>query len=234
MFRRAEFKKAAKARLKGRWKIPVLSTLLLLLIVNVFVIAMGMIFPDKIRMNMSAGAGSFNYGIHADTAPAIYSVFVCLVATVFYFAQLILLEKMFKSAEPVFFEDFTDALGQWFRAVRAMVWKMLWIWLWSLLFVIPGIIKRYSYSMMFFVMAEHPNLGVVKAMNISKELTRGYKGELFMTDLSFILYFILGVLSMGIGFLWIVPYYQATYTCIYHELKEIALKSARVKAEDFE
>ncbi len=234
MFNRVAYKKAAKAQLKGRWKIPVLSTLLLSAIVMVFVSAMCMIFPDQINVNLTAGAGSFNYGVHSDSAPTIFTLFICAVAVVFIFAQKLLFETMSKNPEPVFFGDFLEGLGQWFRAVRGFLWFALWVWLWSLLFIIPGIVKRYSYSMMFYIMAENPNVGVCKAMKISKELTRGYKGDLFFTDLTFIPLYLLCCLSMGIGFLWLVPYYQATYTNIYHALKEVAINSKRIKIEDFE
>ena len=234
MFERVAYKKAAKEQLKGRWKVPVLSTLLLFAIVFVFSSSAALIFPDQIHVNMQAGAGSFNYGVHGDRGPTIFTLFICAVAVAFLFSQIRLLERMFKNPAPVFFGDFVEGLGQWFRAVRGFLWKFLWIFLWSLLLYIPGIVKRYSYSMMFYVMAEYPKLGVKKAMNISKELTRGYKGDLFVTDLTFIPLVILCFLSMGIGFLWLVPYYQATYTNIYHALKEIAINTQRIKIEDFE
>ena len=234
MFRRVDYKKAAKAQLKGRWKVPVLSTLLLLLIVNVFVVAMGMIFPDKIHVNMSAGAGSLSCGIHGDKEPTLFSLLICAVAAAFVFAQKRLFVLMFRSREEVSFGDFAEGLGYWLKAVLASIWKYLWIFLWSLLFWIPGIVKTYSYSMMFYVMAEYPKIGIRKALNISKELTRGYKGDLFVTDITFIPLGFLCVLSLGIGFLWLVPYYQATYTNIYHALKEVALNSQRIKPEDFE
>ncbi|MBR5965242.1 MAG: DUF975 family protein [Treponema sp.] len=234
MFERVAYKKAAKAQLKGRWKIPVLSTLLIFAIIYIFIFAMALIFPDQIHVNMQAGAGTFNYGIHGDRGPTLFSLFICAIAVSFLFAQIRLLGNMYKSPEPVFFGDFVEGLGQWFRAVRGFVWMFLWVFLWSLLLYIPGIIKKYSYSMMFYVMAEYPKIGVKKAMNISKELTRGYKGDLFVTDLTFIPLFILCMLSAGIGFLWLVPYYQATYTNIYHALKEVAVNTQRIKIEDFE
>lgn len=234
MFERAAYKKAAKAQLKGRWKVPVLSTLLLSAIVTIFAIAMGLIFPNQVHVDFSAGAGAFNYGVHGDSAPTIFSLFICAVAVAFLFAQIRLLGKMSKNPEPVFFGDFIEGLESWFKAVRGFLWFMLWVWLWSILFIIPGIIKRYSYSMMFYIMAEHPKVGVCKAMKISKELTRGYKGDLFVTDLTFIPLAILCFLSMGIGFFWFVPYYQATYTNIYHALKEVAINTQRIKIEDFE
>lgn len=234
MFDRAAYKKAAKAQLKGRWKVPVLSTLLIFAIVSIFVFAMCLIFQDQIHVNMNVGAGVVNWGVHGDTAPSIFSLFIAAIAAAFILAQKRLFEKMSRSPEDVFFGDFTEGLGSWFQAVRGCIWNCLWVWLWTLLFVIPGIVKWYSYSMMFYVMAEYPKIGVKKAMNISKELTRGYKGELFVTDLSFIPLYLLCCLSMGIGFLWFCPYYQATYTNVYHALKEIAINAKRIKIEDFE
>ena len=87
--------------------------------------------------------------------------------------------------------------------------------------------------MMFCVMAENPKIGVMKAMDISKELTRGYKGDLFFTDITFIPLVFLCCLSSGIGFLWFFPYYQSTRVNIYHELKKFALASGRIEEKDF-
>lgn len=234
MFNRGSYKKAAKEQLKGRWNVPVLSTLLTVAMAAVFSGGMFLVFADSIQTNFNMGGGSFDVGIHGPKESTPFSFLICFVLAAFVLAQKHVFELMSKNPAPVSFGDFVDGLGQWWQAVRGFVWQYLWVWLWSLLFIIPGIVKKYSYSMMFYIMAENPKMPVRKAMNLSKELTRGYKGELFVTDLSFIPAFLLGVISCGVGFLWISPYYQTTYTNIYHALKQFALDSKRVALEDFE
>ena len=203
MFRRVEYKKAAKEQLKGRWKVPVLSTLLALVLFSIIYGAPLSFFTGDMRANFDFNAGLFDFDFSSKNGAAFLSVFACLVWAAFCLAQC-------------------GALWQW-----------LWIWLWSLLFFIPGIVKWYSYSMMFCVMAENPKIGVMKAMDISKELTRGYKGDLFFTDITFIPLVFLCCLSCGLGFLWFFPYYQATRVNIYHELKKFALASRRIEEKDF-
>ncbi len=234
MFNRVEYKKAAKAQLKGRWRVPVLSTLLTVFLLMFFSGALALIFADNINVNFDFVPGDFSFGVHGPSESGPFSFLICFVLAAFVLAQKRLLELMSKDPAPVSFSDFVDGLNQWWQAIRGCIWQSIWVWLWSLLFVIPGIVKWYSYSMMFYVMAEYPKIPVRKAMNISKELTRGYKGELFVTDLSFIPLGILCAISCGVGFLWVSPYYQATHTNIYHALKTFALDSKRISLEDFE
>lgn len=88
--------------------------------------------------------------------------------------------------------------------------------------------------MMFFIMAEYPKIGVRKAMQISKEMTRGYKGDLFVLDLSFVGWAILAAIPCGLGFLWLAPYMNMTKTNAYQYLKRSAIESNRIALSDFE
>ena len=91
--------------------------------------------------------------------------------------------------------------------------------LWSMLFVIPGFVKKYAYSMAPYIMAENPTLTAKECIRRSMEMTDGHKMDLFVLDLSFIGWFMLGSLSMGIGYIWIVPYYKQTWVNAYISLK---------------
>lgn len=90
--------------------------------------------------------------------------------------------------------------------------------LWSLLFVIPGIVAAYRYALAPYLMAEHPEMGVMEAISQSKALMRGNKWRLFCLQLSFIGWGILSTLTMGIGNLWLAPYRNAAETAFYLEL----------------
>ena len=84
----------------------------------------------------------------------------------------------------------------------------MYIFLWSLLFVIPGIVKSYSYSMVDFIKAENPSLPANKAIEMSKIMTDGYICNLFKLYLSFIGWNLLSVLTFGIlSILFVNPYY---------------------------
>lgn len=119
------------------------------------------------------------------------------------------------------------------RAIPALLWQTLRIFLWSCLFIIPGIVKSYAYSQYFFILAEEPKINFEKALKTSEKITKGYKMELFMLDLSFIGWFILGSLTCGLAFFYVLPYYFLTKAHLYQYLKTEALKQNICTSEDF-
>ncbi len=97
----------------------------------------------------------------------------------------------------------------------------LFTFLWSLLFVIPGIVKSFSYSMAPYILAENKGKPALECINESKAMTDGHKMELWVLGLSFIGWALLGCITYGIAYIWILPYMQATYTNAYHSLKPV-------------
>ncbi len=89
--------------------------------------------------------------------------------------------------------------------------KMLYIFLWSLLLIVPGIIKAFSYSMAEWILAKHPEMTPSQAIQRSQELMQGHKSELFVLGLSFIGWFLLCILTLGIGFVFLIPYVELTF-----------------------
>lgn len=98
----------------------------------------------------------------------------------------------------------------------------IFTFLWTILLIIPGIIKSYSYSMTAYIVkdmvASGKQVGATDGINASKELMKGHKMDLFIFDLSFSGWFLLGVLTAGIGLLWIVPYYQTAKANFYRHI----------------
>ena len=95
----------------------------------------------------------------------------------------------------------------------------LFTFLWSLLFIIPGIVKSYSYAMTYFIKKDNPGMTGQQAITESRNMMKGYKWKLFMLDLSFIGWYIVGALCLGIGTLWVTPYHQTAKAHFYEELK---------------
>ena len=92
--------------------------------------------------------------------------------------------------------------------------------LWSLLFIIPGIIKAISYYMAYFVLADNPELSAKEALDESKRITSGHIGDLFVLYLSFISWVLLGAITCGLALIYVVPYMQTTMANYYLELKD--------------
>ncbi len=91
--------------------------------------------------------------------------------------------------------------------------------LWSILFVIPGIIKGISYSQAMFIMAENPGMGAREAISRSKAMMEGRKMDYFVLQLSFLGWILLGSLTLGIAYIWVIPYMSATQTNFYNAIK---------------
>lgn len=90
--------------------------------------------------------------------------------------------------------------------------------LWSLLLVIPGIVKQYSYAMSFYILADHPDYDVNQARKLSMQMMKGNKWRLFCLHFSFIGWLLLSVLTLGILMLWIAPYIQSAEAAFYQSL----------------
>lgn len=96
--------------------------------------------------------------------------------------------------------------------------RSLYCFLWGLLFVIPGIVKAYAYAMTPFIMAENPEMSASEAIEASKQMMDGHKGELFTLDLTFIGWNILAALTWNIGHLALNPYKNAARAAFYKDL----------------
>lgn len=109
------------------------------------------------------------------------------------------------------FDRFLDAFALMFvMAVK--------IFLWSLLLIVPGIIAAYRYRMATYLWLENPSLSATEAISLSSDLMRGHKFELFVLDLSFILWGLAVVFSLGLMLFWVAPYIQVTEAVFFREL----------------
>lgn len=103
-------------------------------------------------------------------------------------------------------------------ALLTRLLQTLFISLWSMLFLIPGIIASYRYAMTGFILAENPDYSPRMALDESKRMMRGNKWRLFCLDMSFIGWHILCICTLGIGYIWLTPYIQASYAAFYRDL----------------
>lgn len=97
----------------------------------------------------------------------------------------------------------------------------LFISLWSILFVIPGIIMAISYSMSWYIMCENPDMSVMDCIRESKSIMHGHKMEYFVLMLSFIGWMLLGCVTFGIAYIYVVPYMKLASVNFYHRIKNV-------------
>jgi len=105
-------------------------------------------------------------------------------------------------------------------SLGAYLLQTILIFLWSLLLIIPGIIAALSYSMTFFIIAENESIGPLEAITKSKEMMDGNKWKFFCLGLRFLGWYLLCILTLGIGFLWLMPYMAVSYAKFYDDISQ--------------
>ena len=115
--------------------------------------------------------------------------------------------------------------------MTASVLYNVFLALWSMLFIIPGIVKYYSYSMTFYILRDNPDMLANDAITASRQMMNGHKLRLFCLHLSFIGWILLSVLTLGIGLLFVFPYMQTAQAAFYEDLRNRQLLSFDYFAE---
>ena len=115
--------------------------------------------------------------------------------------------------------DLFSSFSDFWSGFKVTFLTTLFAFLWSLLLIIPGYIKVFSYSMAYYILAENPGMPARECITRSKEMMNGHKMELFILSLSFIGWMLLGAVTLGIGYLWILPYMQMSMVNFYNRIK---------------
>jgi len=195
---RTELKKKALDQLKGNWTQAVLVCFVFGILIGCGG-SMRLLMPTlhSLRFNMLSFlyAGTLAYGLHK------------------YFLNL-------KRRETNSFETlFSGFSSIYWKTVLLGVLMGIFVVLWSLLLVVPGIIAMIRYSQAWFIMADDPKLTPTEAIEKSKQMMYGHKWRYFVLCLSFIWWVLLCCITVGIGLLWLAPYIQTTVANFYDELK---------------
>lgn len=204
------------------------------------VLVRGLDIADRINRNIpGSGEGYFNPSL-LNWLLAVFGVIWALtIVYTFFVANPILVgsSRYFITARASsakisdIFYSFKN--GHYIKIVGAMAWQNLFQLLWTLLFIIPGIVKAYAYCLTPYILAENPDIGYRRALKLSMQITKGFKGDIFILQLSFIGWFLLGLLCLGIGMLFVQPYYNATMAEMYLSLKNNAIKQGIGMEIDF-
>ena len=118
--------------------------------------------------------------------------------------------------------EFTTIFNQFnsFKPVFFIIILSIAILLGFILLIIPGIIIALMYSQVFFILADDPDIGVIEAFNLSEKMMRNHKWQLFMLNLEALLFFIAGIFTLFIWWVWLLPRYSIAYAGFYEELKK--------------
>ena len=146
------------------------------------------------------------------------NVISLFVTGAFSFGYVVFFLTFMRGGQPRLGQMF-DGFKIYGKTLGAHLLMSLFILLWTLLFIIPGMIAAYAYSQTFYIIADNPSIRVREAIKRSKEMMKGHKWRLFCMGLWFFLLSILCVFTLFIGFLWLVPYMQASYAKFYEDLQ---------------
>ena len=124
---------------------------------------------------------------------------------------------------------FSEAFRNYPRKLGGSLWMGLFVFLWSLLLIIPGIIKGISYAMTQYILADCPNVKATDALKLSMRMMKGHKWEFFVMGLSFLGWELLSALTLGIlGVFYAGPYMRSSFAQYYLEVRDQALRTGAV------
>lgn len=203
-----KYKNAALAALDGNWSPSVVASVVMYALLY---LALGAsLAPSFIPManNMVLGCLGFTYA-------GLFFIYMPLSVGVSYTFNRLYAE----GDNNVTGNLFRDSLDGYLRNVWGMFLMFIFVFLWSLLFLIPGIIKAYSYAMTPYILKDYPELSANQAINLSRKMMKGHKLDLFILQLSFIGWGILTLFTAGIGTLWLMPYMMTAQAAFYQDIK---------------
>lgn len=207
----SELRAQARERLEGQWGTFVLMTFLMLVIQTILQIPgyigslLEILSPENVLASLSFSNISNILSLLA--LPLSWGLTVSLLRN--------------HREESVDLENLFDGFrgGRYTRVFCAIFLVNLFTFLWALLLIIPGIMKAFSYALTPYIIMDEPELTARQAITRSCEIMEGRRWKLFCLYLSFIGWGILSLLTFGIGFLWLVPYMNASVAAFYEDAR---------------
>lgn len=220
MIKNQEYKNAALAALKGHWTPAVIATIVFILISLLISGPSALVQPDTQAMLDNPGSISAIYG---DMFPlvcgsSLVNLFVLIPLEIGFFYAFVLLYRKAddRLTENMFKEAFRPRYG---RNLLAMILMALLVIVGFLFFFIPGVILALCYSLLPYVLKDNPDLSAIQALRATRHMMKGHKFDFFWLCLSFIGWLFLGILTVGIGYIWLIPYMQTTIGAFYEDVK---------------
>lgn len=208
----SQIKKKALASLKGKWGAAVLLTFTVFLVTS-FV-------PVLAEIIISGGFSAWVDQTEPSAAGNLVSLFFSFLFIPLSVASYWFYLTVARWNDPKISQVF-GIYKEWEMALKAIGTSILigiFTMLWSLLLIIPGIIKGIAYSQTFFLLKDNPEFSALEAITESRKRMKGYKWKYFLMNLSFIGWVFIAVFTLGIGFLWLTPYISTANATFYNEI----------------
>ena len=221
----------ARRALTGRWGVAVGSSIVASLLGGIY--SANINFNFNFSDNETAGNSVFSWFSNLTGSQMVFlgaaGAFLLNMALVFSIARLFI-GSIVGIGYAKFNLDLVDNVTEarfatlfsymrfWKVAIITRIVRTLYIVLWTLLFIIPGIITSYNYALTDYILAENPELTTKEALELSKKMMYGHRFRLFCLEFSFIGWAFLCVLSLGIGLIWLLPYTEAAKAAFYRDV----------------
>jgi len=215
-----EYKNSALAALKGNWAPSVVATII------IFALAIIMIVPSAVLEGAGQAATDMGHATSATATIGIISFALMLLLPLLVYYPLCYVgysntfrQLLVNGDARVTSNMFSNTFKGYWRNVWGGFLMMLFTYLWMLLLIVPGIIKAFAYSMTPYILKDYPELSANQAINLSIKMMKGHKFDYFYLQLSFIGWGLLSILTLGIGYLWLMPYMYASMAAFYEDVK---------------
>jgi len=207
-----ELKELARNNLRGNWPTAIIVWLVAWILTDALTGQGGKEAADYVWQNGEL--------IRADNGPSSFGGLVSfIVGGPINFGLAAFFLKLVRKEQVAAFSDLFSGFKYFFKNFILNLLIIIFVFLWFLLLIIPGFIALLKYSMAFYIMHDHPEIGAIEAISKSKEMMDGNKLRLFSLWFSFLGWFIIGIFTFGIGFLYAMPYYHAAKANFYEDIK---------------
>jgi uncharacterized membrane protein len=198
-----EYKNFALAALKGIWAPAVVCAIVYMVVTGIYS-SFSVLNADGTSATLSVLSLLFMFGVMYPLQVGYYCAHRDLIV---------------KGDAELVQNTFKITFSNWGRNALGMFLMFVFTFLWALLFIIPGIIKAFAYAMTPYILVDKPELSANQAIDLSKEMMKGYKFDLFWLSLSFIGWILLSILTLGIGLFWLMPYITTSMGAFYEDVK---------------
>ena len=210
---RAELKKDAKEKLKGNWGTVILA----IIIVGAITLFCNQVITNIFGKEVNTNIDGVQMKTVSGPGVVVNLVVSCAIAAFFGIGQSKVFLKVSRGEKPSVEDVFS--MGKYFvPAFVASFVVSIFVALWTILLIIPGIIASYRYKLYQYVLIDNPNMKAMEVVSRCKEMMVGHKMDLFVLELSFIGWAILGVFTLGILYLWLAPYMNITIANFYNDI----------------
>lgn len=245
MWERQELKERARQGLSQYYGVSILAVIITGLLGGEISTSGGVRFSITKRYNISLDGSGFFGHVPFRLEQIFFFFMVAMITLVLSLAFSVFLSNVVEAGKCRYFTMSTlegaDAglgelfgcfrSGRYLNTVKVQFLRKLYEALWTMLLILPGIIKHYEYYMVPYLIAEYPDMDSREIFRLSREMMDGNKFDTFILELSFLGWRFLGLLACGVGIFFEIPYEEATYAELYLKLRELRLGIPRWSGE---